>query len=73
MKEPEEQLVVRDLDDRTIKFMASFFSIILEFNPEKIRMIAKRFELPQYANLYKFSSLIFQSILIYSELLDHYD
>ncbi len=32
-----------ELDDRTIKFLASFFSIILEVDFKRLRIIAKRF------------------------------
>jgi hypothetical protein len=53
---------VTNLDDRTIKFLASYFTIILESNFKRLPIVAERFEMPQYESLYKYSSSIFAEI-----------
>jgi hypothetical protein len=34
------------LDDRTVKFLSSFFTIILEMNFKRLSIVAKRFQMP---------------------------
>ena len=35
-----------DLDDRTVKFLSSFFTIILEMDFKRLAIVAKRFQMP---------------------------
>jgi hypothetical protein len=35
-----------NLDDRTIKFLSSFFTIILEMDFNRLAIVAKRFQMP---------------------------
>jgi|LauGreDrversion4_2_1035121.scaffolds.fasta_scaffold27190_3 hypothetical protein len=35
-----------EMDERTIKFLASFFTIILELNFKRLPIVAQRFEIP---------------------------
>jgi hypothetical protein len=63
--EEENEIVEHELinlDDRTIKFLASFFTIILETNFKRLPIVAERFEMPQYESLYRYSSSIFTEI-----------
>jgi hypothetical protein len=35
-----------NLDDRTVKFLSSFFTIILEMDFKRLKIVAKRFQMP---------------------------
>ena len=35
-----------NLDDRTVKFLSSFFTIILEMDFKRLAIVAKRFQIP---------------------------
>ena len=68
----DDEIVDHDLvnlDDRTVKFLSSFFTIILEMNFKRLRIIAKRFQMPQYKSLFRYSSSIFQEIMRQTQLL----
>ena len=45
----DDEIVEHDLinlDERTVKFLSSFFTIILEMNFKRLAIVAKRFQMP---------------------------
>jgi hypothetical protein len=49
----------KNKDDIVIKFMASYYTILWEIDPNHLLLISEKFESPNYESLYKFSSTLF--------------
>jgi hypothetical protein len=56
-----------------VKFLSSFFTFILEKNFKRLSIFAKRFQMPQYKSLFRYSSAIFQEIMRHTQLLQYVD
>jgi hypothetical protein len=51
------------LPDSITKFMASYFTILWDINPEYLSLVKDRFDLPHYRSLFTFSSKLFQKVI----------